>query len=79
MSKYKESPCVGCRRTADPEGCDNKDCKQWQRWYIARWDHLRQRFLRGQDPCESCPCPKELCLEDCQRRRQWLEERREKA
>ena len=34
---YKESPCKGCTRVANPEGCENKYCKQWRAWFTHRW------------------------------------------
>ena len=34
------SPCVGCKRVAEPENCDNKMCADWRRWYEKRWDFL---------------------------------------
>ena len=33
----KESPCKGCTRVANPEGCENKYCKEWKAWFLHRW------------------------------------------
>jgi hypothetical protein len=35
------SPCLRCTRVKDPRNCENKNCQQWQRWFINRWDSLR--------------------------------------
>ncbi len=42
MEQWKESPCIGCQRVADPGACDNKNCKLWQRWFLTRWEQLRK-------------------------------------
>ena len=44
MEKWKESPCQSCLRVANPEACDNKDCKLWQRWFLSRWEQLRELY-----------------------------------
>lgn len=77
MDKNMESPCVTCKRT-DPQECDNKECRIWQRWFVNRWEQLRREFLKEQDPCTYCPWPKELCVEDCRHKRLWLKERKGK-
>ncbi len=35
------SPCMLCTRVKDPAGCENKNCKVWQVWFIERWEQLR--------------------------------------
>lgn len=35
------SPCRFCTRVREPEKCENKGCKVWQKWFVARWDQLR--------------------------------------
>ena len=35
-------PCISCTRVTDPENCENKNCRVWQRWYIETWDQLRR-------------------------------------
>lgn len=37
----KESPCRGCIRVRDPANCENKTCKEWQAWFISRWEDMR--------------------------------------
>ena len=50
MEMYQKNPCLCCQRVADPAGCDNKDCKLWQRWFIAYWNELRRKHLpRGKE------------------------------
>ena len=34
-------PCITCTQVIDPENCENRDCKRWQRWYIATWNNMR--------------------------------------
>ena len=31
------SPCVNCTRVANPECCENKNCKLWKSWFLRRW------------------------------------------
>lgn len=35
------SPCVLCTRVKDPGNCENKNCKVWQKWFLARWELIR--------------------------------------
>jgi hypothetical protein len=37
-----ESPCVNCIRVKDPVNCENKLCKDWQAWFIDRWETMRE-------------------------------------
>ena len=32
------SPCLTCTRVPNPRNCENKQCKLWQRWFLARWN-----------------------------------------
>lgn len=48
MEKWKEKPCIGCSRVENPDRCDNKDCKRWQRWFIHRWEQLRRAAGKGE-------------------------------
>ena len=44
------SPCCGCIRVPDPERCENKNCRLWQKWFISRWERLRaypRRLMDG--------------------------------
>lgn len=82
--KRSQSPCIGCRRVADPVNCENKNCALWRPWFISQWERscavLRRAAApstlqeQASDPCGSCLCPKELCLTPCQRRLVWLRE-----
>ncbi len=35
------SPCMRCTRVSDPRQCENKDCRQWQQWFIDKWNTMR--------------------------------------
>ena len=39
--KQNVSPCVCCTKVADPEKCENKNCAQWQAWFLQRWELIR--------------------------------------
>ena len=32
------SPCLTCTRVPNPRNCENKQCRLWQRWFLARWN-----------------------------------------
>ena len=101
-----ESPCVHCTRVKDPKNCENKLCKDWQAWFIDRWETMRERVRKEMDsaeltesgiplggkqyahphrvreylqsdPCDGCPCPKDLCHRPCPVKNAWLEKRGE--
>jgi len=35
------SPCLKCARVKRPQDCENKSCKEWQAWFIDRWEAMR--------------------------------------
>ena len=35
------SPCLTCTRVRDPQNCENKTCRDWQAWFIDRWESMR--------------------------------------
>lgn len=37
-----KSPCLNCTRVRDPINCENKTCKDWQAWFIDRWESMRE-------------------------------------
>lgn len=37
-----ESPCLSCTRVRDSKNCENKTCKDWQAWFIDRWESMRE-------------------------------------
>lgn len=39
-----ESPCLQCTRVRDPKNCENKLCKDWQAWFIDRWESMRDHI-----------------------------------
>lgn len=45
-SSNKESPCRLCQRVRDPANCENKLCRDWQSWFIDRWE-ARRRYVRA--------------------------------
>ena len=50
----KLSPCMGCTRVKDPRDCENKNCQVWRRWFIGRWDRMREN-IRAQMEQEPAP------------------------
>ena len=40
-----KSPCLTCARVRDPKNCENKNCRDWQAWFIDRWESMRE-FVR---------------------------------
>ena len=58
------TPCRTCTRVADPGKCEDKNCLQWRRWFVDRWDAMRRQFPvehTDPDPCAACLCPRDLC------------------
>lgn len=47
QEKQTLSPCLDCQRVRDPKNCENKTCKEWQAWFIDRWDTMRKRILQA--------------------------------
>ncbi len=45
----KESPCLSCTRVKDPCNCENKLCKDWQAWFINRWENMRRNVRASMD------------------------------
>ena len=46
MTKMRENPCIHCKRVAEPEKCDNKDCALWRHWFTERWDQIREDLTK---------------------------------
>lgn len=44
-----EWPCKTCTRVKDPENCGNKICQEWQRWFLDRWETMREYLWRYKD------------------------------
>ena len=42
MMERRPSPCPECIRVKEPAECDNKNCKLWQRWFLAQWEQTRR-------------------------------------
>ena len=41
-----ESPCLQCTRVRDPKNCEAKTCKDWQAWFIDRWESMRENVRK---------------------------------
>ena len=41
-----ESPCLTCTRVRDPKNCENKTCRDWQAWFIDRWESMRNAIRK---------------------------------
>ena len=35
-----QNPCLGCTRVHNPNGCENKLCKEWKAWFLRRWSYI---------------------------------------
>lgn len=44
-----DSPCSTCTRVRDPQNCENKLCKDWQAWFIDRWEAMRENVRAQMD------------------------------
>ena len=49
-SNAVKSPCLTCTRVKDPRNCENKLCKDWQNWFVERWDAMRASIYAGTVP-----------------------------
>lgn len=47
QEKQTVSPCLNCQRVRDPKNCENKTCREWQAWFIDRWDTMRKLILQA--------------------------------
>lgn len=47
------SPCVHCTRVRDPKNCENKGCKDWQAWFIDRWEAMREHVRAEMETAET--------------------------
>lgn len=47
-----KKPCLTCSRVPSPMNCDDKTCRAWRRWFVERWETMRQqpRLLRNLQP-----------------------------
>lgn len=44
-----EYPCKTCTRCKDPRSCGNKTCMYWQKWFLDRWETMREYLRREND------------------------------
>ena len=49
------SPCLTCTRVRDPQKCENKTCRDWQAWFIHRWEAMREGVRRHMAQSELPP------------------------
>lgn len=75
------SPCSSCIRISDPDACEDKQCRPWRRWFLARWAEIHalapaapEHRSAAEDPCAGCICAGDMCMVICPKKRQWLEE-----
>lgn len=53
MADANKCPCDSCKRVKNPDACTVRGtntlagCVAWQKWWVDRWDSMRQRFLRS--------------------------------
>ena len=46
MADKNPSPCVSCKRRKEPNLCESKCCRDWQEWWLARWECIHRYGLR---------------------------------
>ena len=44
----RKSPCTTCQRVRDPQNCENKICREWQQWFIDRWEAMRRSVQQAE-------------------------------
>ena len=47
INNNTESPCLACTRVRDPKNCENKLCREWQAWFIDRWEAMRTSIMHA--------------------------------
>ena len=43
---HRLSPCETCTKVSNPETCKNKQCQDWQAWWIPLWEKTCLALLR---------------------------------
>ena len=46
MKKMKDSPCLTCSRVRSAADCENKQCRQWQIWFLGRWKQINGYYKK---------------------------------
>ena len=41
-----KNPCLNCQRVRNPQTCESKVCKDWQAWFIATWESMREHVRK---------------------------------
>ena len=36
-----EKPCDTCTKVDSPDDCERKSCGKWRKWWLKRWEALR--------------------------------------
>ncbi len=42
----KKSPCETCMKVPDPEKGEYKLCKEWNAWFLRRWEEIHSFYKR---------------------------------
>lgn len=42
----RESPCLTCVIVERPGECGNKNCGDWRKWFMQRWNEMRTAPLQ---------------------------------
>ena len=45
--KNSQKPCEACQRVRNPKDCENKLCREWQAWFIDRWEAMRANIMHA--------------------------------
>lgn len=40
QAESEPSPCETCNRTKDAKTCANKNCTNWQGWFLRQWERI---------------------------------------
>lgn len=45
-----KKPCDTCTIVKFPGGCERKQCREWQVWWLEKWEETRkivQKYIKG--------------------------------
>lgn len=54
-TKRTPSPCLGCRKVSDPRACEDKQCPDWQKWFLQRWSLIHSYHRRQMENAQLKP------------------------
>ena len=75
ISNNTESPCLACTRVRDPKNCENKLCREWQAWFIDRWEAMRTSIMHADCGNSIHADTVSVGAGPCQVKRTWNEEK----